>query len=89
MLRRPIQNRKSSARGDQADERIKEGVMQQIETTASGAGRLRFVFEDAVVSFSLAAEATFGEIAQKLAEISNRHPGDPVAIDVTLGDAGK
>lgn len=46
--------------------------------------RLRFVFDDAVLSFSLAADATFEEIALKFGEVSNHHPGKPVAIDVRM-----
>ena len=46
--------------------------------------RLRVVFDDAVVSFGLAVNATFEDIARTMGELSNRRYGDPVAIDVTL-----
>ena len=46
--------------------------------------RLRFVFNDMVVSFSLAADATFEDIARTFGELAPRHYGNPVAIDVTL-----
>jgi len=46
---------------------------------------VRFVFDDAVLSFDLAAYATFGEIARKMGEIQNRHFGKPISIDVKLG----
>jgi hypothetical protein len=46
--------------------------------------RLRFVFDDAVVSLSLAADATLGDVAQQWAELLQRHRGQPIAIDVTL-----
>jgi hypothetical protein len=36
------------------------------------------------VSISLAASATFGEIARILGRLSRRRYGNPVAIDVTL-----
>ena len=42
---------------------------------------LRFVFDDAVVSFSLAANATFEDIARTLEQLAPRHYGDPLAID--------
>ena len=59
--------------------------MQSIQVDHSGESCLRFVFNDAVVSLSLAADATFGEIARTLSELSRRRYGNPVAIDVTLG----
>ena len=58
--------------------------MQPIQVDHAGDSRLRFVFNDKVVSFSLAADTTFGEIARTLAELSNQHYGNPVAIDITL-----
>jgi hypothetical protein len=51
--------------------------------------RLRFVFDDAVVSIRLAADATFADIAQTFGELEPRHHGNPVAIDVTLGCPGR
>ena len=46
--------------------------------------RLRFVYNDAVVSFSVASDVTFGEIARTLDCLSSAREGNPVAIDVTL-----
>jgi hypothetical protein len=46
--------------------------------------RLRFVYNDAVVSFSVASDVTFGEIAQTLDCLSSEREDNPVAIDVTL-----
>ena len=46
--------------------------------------RLRVTFSDMTVSLSLAANATFEDIARTLDELPNQHYGDPVAIDVTL-----
>ncbi|QEX17580.1 hypothetical protein FRZ44_28820 [Hypericibacter terrae] len=45
--------------------------------------RLRFVYNDAVVSFSVASDVTFGEIAQTLDCLSSEREGNPVAIDLT------
>lgn len=55
-----------------------------MQTELANPSRLRIVFSDAVVSCSLAADATFGEIAETLVELSNQRYGDPVAIEVTL-----
>ena len=49
--------------------------------------RLRFVFSDKVVSLSLAADATFEDIARTLGEFSNPRYCNPVSIDVTLSPA--
>jgi hypothetical protein len=57
--------------------------MQPIEVDPRDS-RLRVVFVDAVVSFSLAAYAIFEDIARRMSELSNRRYGDPIAIDVTL-----
>jgi len=46
--------------------------------------RLRFVYDDTVVSYDLAVDATFGEIAQKLRELLYDRYSTPVAIDVTM-----
>ena len=58
--------------------------MQFIESDHAKLHRLRVVFGDAVVWYNLAADATFGEIAQRLDEPSSRRHGNPVAIDVTF-----
>ena len=58
--------------------------MQLMRTAHTRSGRVRFVFDDAVVSLSLAADATFEDIARTLDELARRHHGKPVAIDVTL-----
>jgi hypothetical protein len=47
--------------------------------------RLRFVFDDKVVSLDLGADATMGDIASALLAFSPLEYGTPVAIDVTLG----
>jgi len=43
--------------------------------------RLRFVFSDRVLSFGIAADATFGEVASALRELVPEHYGRPVSID--------
>jgi hypothetical protein len=61
-----------------------ENVMQPIQVDHAGDSRLRFVFSDTVVSLSLAANATFEDIARTLGDLPPQHYGNPVAIDVTL-----
>lgn len=48
-------------------------------------GRLRFVFNDSVVSLALAANPTLEDIAWTLGALEPRRA--PVAIDVTLAPA--
>jgi hypothetical protein len=59
--------------------------MQPIQVDNAGDSRLRFVFSDTVVSFSLAADTTFEDIARTLGALSDQRYGNPVAIDVILG----
>ncbi len=47
-------------------------------------GRLRFVFEDAVVSFDLEPGATLADIARKWGRLSRGRHGHPVGVVVTL-----
>ena len=42
--------------------------------------RLRFVFQDRVVSFAV-ADLSFGEVARTLRELVPEHYGEPVSID--------
>ena len=58
--------------------------MQLNQVDHAGDSRLRFLFDDAVVSFSLAANATFEDVARTLDELAPQRYGNPVAIDVTL-----
>jgi len=58
--------------------------MPSLPSDPVGNRRLRFVFDDAVLTFPLAAGATFEDIARTLAEVASRHAGEPVAIDITL-----
>jgi hypothetical protein len=60
-----------------------ESTMRTIRMNNAGDGRLRFVFEDAVLSFNLAASPTFEDIARSLRALAPRH-GELVAIDLTL-----
>ena len=56
--------------------------MMQIDY--AGSNRLRFIFDDAVISFNLLGGATFGDIALMLGELAPRHGGRPLMIDVKL-----
>jgi hypothetical protein len=58
--------------------------MQPIQVDHAGDNRLRFVFDDAVVSLNLAAHATFEDIAWTLGELAQQHCSNPLAIDVTF-----
>jgi hypothetical protein len=46
--------------------------------------RLRFVFDDAVVSCGLPIDATLEDIACSLDTLVSHHDGAPIAIDVML-----
>jgi hypothetical protein len=65
-----------------------ESVMQSIQVDHAKDNRLRFVFNHSVMSFSVAPDATFGEIARTLGGLSSRRHGNPVAIDVKLKRCG-
>ncbi len=58
--------------------------MQPRRMDEAGDSRLRVVFDDAVVSLSLAANATLEDVADALADLSSRRYGNAVAVDVTL-----
>ncbi len=47
--------------------------------------RLRFVFDDAVVSLGFPIDATLEDVACSLNALVPHHDGAPIAIDVTLG----
>jgi hypothetical protein len=59
--------------------------MQPMQVDRAENSRLRFVFDDTVISFSLAADVTLGEIARRWGEISRRRYRKGVAVDVILG----
>ncbi len=59
--------------------------MQPVQIDHARESRLRFVFNDTVVSLSLATEVTLAEVAQKLDAFSTQRYGNPVAIDIILG----
>jgi hypothetical protein len=42
---------------------------------------LRFVFQDKVVSFGVAADLSFGDVARTLRDLVPGHYGEPVSID--------
>lgn len=56
--------------------------MHRISADQPQDGRLRFLFEDTVVSVGLAPNATFGDIALALDQVKQAHHRHPVAIDV-------
>ena len=58
--------------------------MQPVQIDHLRHSRLRLMYSDAVVSFNLASNVTFSEIARKLDELSVERHGSPLAIDVTL-----
>jgi hypothetical protein len=58
--------------------------MQSIQVDHPRESRLRIVFSDTVVSFRLAAAATFEDVARTLDELPSHRYGHPVAIDITL-----
>ena len=58
--------------------------MQSMQSDPATDSRLRFIFDHAVASFGLPADATFEDIAGMLRKLTPQHYGNPVAIDVTL-----
>jgi hypothetical protein len=50
----------------------------------AGINRLRFVFDDTVLSLDLAADATFADVAEALSGLSRTTRPGPIAIDVTV-----
>jgi hypothetical protein len=57
----------------------------QVDHAGAEDSRLRLVFNDTVLTFNLAADATMGEIARITGEFADgRRYGDPLAVDVTL-----
>jgi hypothetical protein len=63
---------------------ITEPIMQLAQADPTTESRLRIVFDDAVISFSLAAEETLGEIARRLGDLSDQRHRKPVAVDITF-----
>ena len=58
--------------------------MQHDQANEPRNSRLRIVFPESVVSLRFSAEATFGDIAGALGDLSDQGYGNPVAIDVTF-----
>lgn len=58
--------------------------MQPSLTPHRNDARLRFLFDDKVVSIDRALDLTYWEIAEALDDLRERH-GDPIAIDVAIG----
>lgn len=63
--------------------------MRQAHVDQTVGDRLRFVFQDAVVSYSVFGVVTFGEVAQAMSELSRRRRRAPVAVDLTMGSRGR
>jgi len=63
--------------------------MQTIQFDHPEGSRLRFVFDDAVVSFNLAENADFGEIARIMDELMKQDSGRPLGIDVTMSGTSR
>jgi hypothetical protein len=61
--------------------------MQPIGAGHANEARLRFVFNGKVVSYRVAPDTTFGDIAGTLGKLPRRRYGNPLAIDVTFGTA--
>jgi hypothetical protein len=61
-----------------------EKPLQLNQVKTGGDSRLRFVFDDAVISLRLASDATFEDIARTLEKVGAKHRHKPVAIDVRL-----
>ena len=59
--------------------------MQNVCIDRLGDSRLRLIYKDTEMSFLLAANATLGEVARTLDDISKQRFDNPVAIYVTLG----
>lgn len=62
-----------------------EILMQPTRAAHAQQNRLRFVFNENVVSFDTTTGVTFGEVASALGRLSSRRYGNPIAIDVTVG----
>jgi hypothetical protein len=80
-----IDHSKSGGRGNA---QRTENVMRPFRTAQAEHARLRFVFNDKVVSLTLGAHATMGDIALVLSAFSPLDYGTPIAINVTMREAG-
>ena len=58
-----------------------QGLTQLAQSLKPKKHSLRFVFEDKVVSFGVAADLSFGAVARTLRDLVPRHYGEPVCID--------
>lgn len=61
--------------------------MRSTQVGRSATRRVRFVFDDDVVSFSVSAATTYGEIARMFGDVLDGRVGGLVAIDVMHVDA--
>ena len=58
--------------------------MQLVQVAHPAESRVRFVFDDGVVSMNLAADAVFADVARIADELAAWDHGIPIAIDVTV-----
>jgi hypothetical protein len=59
--------------------------MRQISGQGLQPNRVRAVFDDDVVFFTLPQGATLAQLADRLGELGRRHIGSPVSIQVEFG----
>ena len=59
--------------------------MKSITTQARQQNSVRAIFEDGISNFLLSCDATFEELAARLADLDGRHQGRAIAVDVKLG----
>ncbi len=62
--------------------------MQQIQSERVAAHSLRFAFDDAVISLTVAPGATFEDVALLWGEMSVERHGNPVDIKLTFASLG-
>jgi hypothetical protein len=62
-----------------------ENAMQTLNLGQESASRVRMMFKDRVLSFDLMSNATFGDVASTLNDLSLRHYPRAVEIKFTLG----
>jgi hypothetical protein len=59
--------------------------MQNLRNIRSPQHRVIAEFEGSALSFPLPREATFEELAARLAALGRSHRGAPISIEVTIG----
>jgi hypothetical protein len=59
--------------------------MYNLDVPRQPASRVRMVFKDRVLSYDLSTQATMGDIARTLNDLSYRHYHRPVSINLIIG----